>query len=84
MKRRLLVKAKFDGYNLLTDELNNPVDDMFLFYKGNLTIEITSRNKQVFKVTLYLDIINPQEAEEFIQGYCRPEYIFFKSRQIIL
>ena len=77
MKRRLLVKAKFDGYNLLTDELNNPVDDMFLFYKGNLTIEITSRNKQVFKVTLYLDIINPQGAEEFIQGYCRPEYIFF-------
>ena len=63
------VKAKFDGTNLLTDELNNFIGEMFLFYKGNLIIENISGNKQVFKATFHLDITNSQDAEEFIHGY---------------
>ena len=41
------VKAKFDGSNLPTDELNNFIGERFLFYKGNLIIENTSGNKHV-------------------------------------
>ena len=33
------VWPKFDGTNLPTDELNNFIGEMFLFYKGNLIIE---------------------------------------------
>ena len=63
------VKAKFDGTNLPTDDLNNFIGEMFLFYKGNLIIENIPGNKQVFKATLHLNITDSQDAEEFIQGY---------------
>ena len=46
------VKANFDVTNLPTDDLNNFIGEMFLFYKGNFIIENTSGNKHVFKVTL--------------------------------
>ena len=64
------VKAKFDGTNLSTDELNNFIGEMLLFYKGNLTVENILCNKHVFKATLHSDITNPQDADEFSQGYC--------------
>ena len=52
------VKAKFDGTNLPTDELNDIIDEMFLFYKGNLIIENISGSKHVFKATFsYLLIL---------------------------
>ena len=64
------VKVKFGVTNLSTDELNNFIGEMFLFYKGNLIIENISGNKHVFKATFHLDITDPQDVEEFIQGYC--------------
>ena len=52
------VKAKFDGTNLPTDELNDFIGEMFLFYKGNLIIENISGSKHVFKATFsYLLIL---------------------------
>ena len=51
-------KAKFDGTNLPTDELNNFIGEIFLFDKGNLIIENTSGNKHVFIAILHLDITN--------------------------
>ena len=64
------MKVKFGVTNLSTDELNNFIGEMFLFYKGNLIIENISGNKHVFKATFHLDITDPQDVEEFIQGYC--------------
>ena len=64
------VKAKFDVINLPIDKLSNFIGEMFLFYKGNLIIENISGNKHIFKVTLHLDITDPQDAEEFTQGCC--------------
>ena len=65
------VKDKFHGSNLPTDELNNLIDEMLLFYKGNLVIENISRNKHVSKRhCIYLNMTNSQDAEEFLQGYC--------------
>ena len=63
-------EAKFDVTNLPTDKLNNFIDEMLLFYKGNLITENISGNKHVFKATLRLDITDPQDAEEFVQCYC--------------
>lgn len=60
------MKARFDGIDLLTDEPNNFIGKMSLFYKGNLAIENVSGNKQVFKATLHLDKKNSQDADEFI------------------
>ena len=64
------VLGKFKGTNTSTEELNNFIDEMFLFHKDNLHIVSISGNKQVFKVTLSLDITSSQDAEQFIQGYC--------------
>ena len=64
------VKVSFDGTNLPTDELNNFIGEMFLFYKGNLIIENILGNKHAFKAALHLDIADFHDAEEFIQGYC--------------
>ena len=64
------VKAKFDLTNLPTNKLNNFIGEMFLFYKGNLIVENISGNKHVFKATLHFDITDPQDNEDFIQGYC--------------
>ena len=63
-------KAKFDVINLPTDQLNNFIGEMLLFYKGNLIIENISGSKHVFKATLRLDITDPQDAEEFVQCCC--------------
>ena len=60
------VKAKFDVTNLPTDVLNNFIDEMFLFAKGNLIIENISGNRHIFKATLHLVITDSQDAEEFI------------------
>ena len=59
------MKAKFDGTNLSTDELNNFIAEMFLLYKDNLIIENISDNKYAFKTTLHLDITDSQDAEDF-------------------
>ena len=59
-KAAAYMKVKFHGTNLPTDELNNFITEMFLFYKDNLTIENVLGNKQVFKATLHLDIIIPK------------------------
>ena len=64
------VKAKFDLTNLPTNKLNNFIGEMFLFYKGNLIVENISGNKHVIKATLHFDITDPQDNEDFIQGYC--------------
>ena len=41
------------------------------FYKSNLIIENNiSGKKHVSKATLHLDVTDPHNAEEFIQGYC--------------
>ena len=45
-----------DGTNRPTDELNNLIGAMFLFYKENLIIENISGNKHIFKTEWYLDI----------------------------
>ena len=44
-------KAKFVGTNLPTDELNNFIGEIFLFYKGNLFVGNISGAHQVFKMT---------------------------------
>ena len=59
------MKAKFDGTNLSTGELNNFIAEMFLLYKGNLIIAIISDNKYAFKTTLHLNITDYQDAEDF-------------------
>ena len=56
------VKAKFDGTNLPTNELNNFIGEIFLFDKGNLIIENTSSNKHVFIAILHLDITDSSDA----------------------
>ena len=58
------VKAKFDGTNLPTDELNNFVGEIFLFDKGNLIIENTS-GKHVFIAILHLNITDSSTAVSF-------------------
>ena len=49
--------------------INLKSSEMFLFYKGNLTIENISGNKQAFKATLHLDTTNSTNPDEIFRSY---------------